>query len=64
MLPLADQLDQVFHQLAGIATVALVDAQAEGEQPQFVLLVQFGQLAHGILQRHAQLYVAPHPRHG
>src|SRR5690606_41369561 len=46
------------------SAVMLVDAQAHGEQAQFVLAVQFGQFVDRIVQRHAQLYVASHPDHG
>ena len=64
LFTLADQLDQVLHQLAGIAAVALVDAQPHGEQTQLVLVVKLGQFVDRIVQRHAQLYVAPYPGHG
>ncbi|MNJ77449.1 hypothetical protein D3C77_749520 [compost metagenome] len=33
LLALADQFDQVLQQFTGVATVAMIDAQTQGEQP-------------------------------
>ena len=64
LFALADHLDQVFQQLAGVAAVAVVDLQAQGKQAELIAFVKLGKVADRLRQAHAHLHVALDAAHG